>query len=119
MVGAAGDGTSIDRAESRSGGSWRCIHRDSGGGEHAFRGVYHDVVAPERLIFTFEYEGMPGHVALQSDAFEEVDGKTRYVSVTVFQSVEDRDGMVRSGMEQGARDSLDRLDERLKSRRGR
>ena len=62
---------------------------------------------------------MPGRVALQSDTFEEVGGTARYVSATVFQPVEDRDGMARSGMEQGARDSLDRLDERLKSRRGR
>ena len=116
--GPRGYETVIDRAEVRTGGSWRFIHRDPGGNEHAFRGVYHDVVAPERLVFTFEYEGLPGHVLLQSDTFEEVEGGTRYVSVAVFQSVEDRDGMVRSGMEAGARDSMDRLDELLKQRAG-
>jgi uncharacterized protein YndB with AHSA1/START domain len=103
--------TVVDRAEIRHGGRWRFVSQDADGNEHAFRGVVHDVTAPERVVQTFEYEGLPGHVTLETASLEEVDGKTRYVAVSVFQSVEDRDGMVASGMQSGAEQSLDQLAE--------
>ena len=102
----------VDRADVRPGGSWRFINRDPDSAtEHAFKGVFHDIVAPERVVQTFEYEGVPGHVALETATLTEVDGRTRYVGVSVFQSVEDRDGMVQSGMQGGASESMDRLAE--------
>ncbi|MBB6119086.1 SRPBCC family protein [Nocardiopsis algeriensis] len=103
--------TVVDRLELRPGGTWRFVEKGPDGREDAFRGVFHDVVAPERFVQTFEYEGMPGHVAMETHALEEDGGRTRYTSVSVFQSVEDRDGMVRSGMETGLRQSLDALEE--------
>jgi uncharacterized protein YndB with AHSA1/START domain len=102
----------IDYWDATPGGRWRFVHRDpADGAEYAFNGVFHDVAAPGRLIRTFEYEGWPGHVSLETATFEEVDGKTRFVGVSVFQSVEDRDGMVKSGMEEGAGEGFDRLAE--------
>ncbi|MDR6552665.1 SRPBCC family protein [Paenibacillus qinlingensis] len=95
-----------------SGGSWRYIHKDSHGNEFAFRGVYHEVAAPERIIQTFEFEGLPekGHVILETARFEALDGgQTKLVMESVFQSVADRDGMLHSGMEQGMQDSYERL----------
>ena len=83
------------------------------GGEHAFRGVNHDLVEPERICRTFEYEGVPGHVALETAIFEAVGNKTRLLTHQVFESVMDRDGMVASGMEQGANESIERLGELL------
>ncbi|NED97463.1 SRPBCC family protein [Phytoactinopolyspora alkaliphila] len=106
--------TEVDHADIRPGGSWRFLNRDADGNEYGFRGIYHDVVAPERSIQTFEFEGMPGHVALETLTLEEVDGKTHYTAVSVFQSVEDRDGMAQS-MEPGASKSLDRLSELLQT----
>jgi uncharacterized protein YndB with AHSA1/START domain len=103
--------TEVDRMEVRPGGQWRFVQRDAAGNQFAFKGVYHDAVSPERSISTFEWEGLPGHVALDTVSLEEVDGRTKYVSVSVFQSIADRDGMVQSGMEGGARDSIDRLAE--------
>ena len=103
--------TVIDQAELRRGGSWRFVERMPDGQSYAFRGVIHDLVAPERFVQTFEYEGMPGHVCLETHNLEEKDGRTLYTSVTVFQSVEDRDGMVESGMEEGLGQSMDSLDE--------
>ncbi|GAA2000133.1 SRPBCC family protein [Nocardiopsis rhodophaea] len=104
--------TTVDRAEVRPGGVWRYISRDEHGTEYAFKGVYHDLVAPERVVSTFEFEGVPGHVELDTATFEEIDGgKTKYTSVSVFQSVEDRDAMVASGMESGLRETLNRLAE--------
>ncbi len=105
--------TKVERMDFKRGGSWRFIQRDKEGKEYAFHGVYHDVVAPERYIDTFEYEGMPGHVSLEVVTFKDVDGKTEMTTLVVFESVEDRDGMVASGMERGVRDSTDRFAELL------
>ncbi|HEU5157499.1 MAG TPA: SRPBCC family protein [Streptosporangiaceae bacterium] len=106
----------VEHWDASPGGGWRFIHRDSDDGtEYAFKGVFHDVVAPSRLVRTFEYEGWPGHVSLETATFEEIDGRTQFVGVSVFQSVEDRDGMVKSGMEEGAGEGYDRLNEIVRS----
>ena len=102
--------------EPRDGGSWRYIQAEQNGQEYAFHGIFHEVLAPERIIGTFEFEGLPekGHVTLDTAWFEELpDGKTRLRMQSVFQSVADRDGMLQSGMEEGVEDSYQRLDELL------
>jgi len=79
-----------------------------------FHGVVHEVLPPERVIQTFEFEGLPeaGHVALETARFEALPGnRTRLTDQSVFQSVADRDGMVQSGAERGIQDSHERLDE--------
>ena len=103
----------IAKFDARSGGEWRVIQKGDDGTEHGFRGVNHDVVAPERICQTFEYEGFPGHVALQTATFEPLGNKTKLVAQIVFQSVMDRDGMVASGMRDGADESMERLAELL------
>ena len=105
--------THIDKMEARPGGSWRFVEVDPEGNEFAFHGVYHDVVASERIVQTFEYEGMPGHVIMETATFEDVGGRTKMTAQSVFQSVEARDGMVASGMEYGAEEGYQRLDELL------
>ncbi len=105
--------TTVDKMEVRPGGIWRFVERDADGNEDAFHGVYHDITLPERLIYTFEWEGMPGHVLLETVTFKDQDGKTRLTDISVFQTVEDRDGMLQSGMEGGAAESMDRLAELL------
>lgn len=108
--------TTVDRMDVRQGGVWRYVQQDAEGNEYAFHGVYHDIASPERLVFTFEFEGMPGHVLLETVTLEEQEGKTRLTDSSVFQSVEDRDGMLQSGMESGASESMDRLAELLAKR---
>jgi len=103
--------TIVDKMEVRPGGLWRYVHRDANGNEYAFRGVYHEIVSPERIVQTFEFEGMPGHVSLETVRLEDQGGKTKWTSTAVFQSVEDRDGMILSGMEGGAIELMDRLAE--------
>jgi uncharacterized protein YndB with AHSA1/START domain len=105
--------TTIDKMDVRPGGSWRFVHRGEDGQEFAFRGVYHEITPPERIVWTFEFEGMPGHISLDTAVFEEEDGKTRLTATSVFQSVQDRDGMIQSGMEEGAAEGYDRLDDLL------
>jgi uncharacterized protein YndB with AHSA1/START domain len=104
----------IDKLDARSGGEWRFVQRGQNGEEYAFHGVYHEVKVPERIIWTFEFEPMPGHVLLETMTFEEHEGKTLLKSVSVYQTVEDRDGMIASGMESGAASSLNRLEALLK-----
>ncbi|MFD6097795.1 SRPBCC family protein [Nocardiopsis flavescens] len=112
--GLASSETVIDRADARTGGSWRFVEK-AGGEEYGFHGVYHEVTAPGRIVQTFEFEGMPGHVAMETLTLEEApDGRTLYTNVSLYQSVEDRDGMVASGMETGLGQSLDALDELLR-----
>jgi uncharacterized protein YndB with AHSA1/START domain len=111
--GVGDDETVVDQLEARAGGRWRFVQRSQDGGENGFHGVYHEASAPERLVYTFEWEGMPGHVLLETITFEEQDGKTHMTDSSVFQSVADRDGMLQSGMESGAAESMDRLDEYL------
>jgi uncharacterized protein YndB with AHSA1/START domain len=106
--------TLVDKMDVRMGGIWRFIQRDADGNEFAFRGVYHQVIAPERLVSTFEFEGMPGHVLLETITFEALGNKTRITNSSVFQTVEDRDGMLQSGMEGGAVMSWDRFAELLR-----
>ena len=102
--------------EPRDGGSYRYIHRDGDGNEYAFHGVNHEVTEPERIISTFEFEGLPekGQVVLGTLKFEALPGnRSRLVSQSVFQSVAARDGMLQSGMEMGVREGYERLDELL------
>ena len=106
----------IDRLEPKNGGSWRFVHKDQDGNEYGFHGVHHEVTPPEKIIRTFEFEGLPerGHVSLETVRFEEVaGGRTLHTVQAVFQSVADRDGMLQAGMEEGVNESHDRLDELL------
>lgn len=106
----------IEKFEARAGGSYRYIHTDPAGNEYGFHGVCHDHTFPERIIQTFEFEGLSeaGHVAMETTKFEALpDNRTRVTTQSVFQSVADRDGMLQSGMEQGVNDSHERLEELL------
>src|SRR5579864_3117762 len=108
--------TEVDKMDVRPGGQWRFINRDASGKVYAFHGVYHEVLAPERIIDTFEFEGLPetGHVTMETMRLEELPGgRTRLVTQSVFQSVADRDAALQSGMETGVNDTYDRLSELL------
>jgi uncharacterized protein YndB with AHSA1/START domain len=108
--------TRVEKFEPKNNGSYRLIHIDAKGNEYAFHGVIHEVLTPERIIQTFEFEGLPetGHVAMETARFEELPGgRTKVIGQSVFQSVTDRDGMIQSGMERGVMDSHERLDDLL------
>jgi uncharacterized protein YndB with AHSA1/START domain len=63
------------------------------------------------MVQTFEFEGAPGHVSLDSLTFEERDGRTLVRTHSVFQSVQARDAMLAGGMERGMSEGYERLDE--------
>jgi uncharacterized protein YndB with AHSA1/START domain len=98
--------------EPRDGGRWRFIHRDAEN-TYGFHGVFHGPQTEERMLQTFEFEGAPGHVSLEALEFIERDGRTLVRNHAVYQSLEARDAMIESGMEEGMNDGFDRLDELL------
>jgi uncharacterized protein YndB with AHSA1/START domain len=97
----------------RPGGAWRFVKRGPDGNDYGFRGVYREIEPPERIVQTFEFELMPGHVSVETATLEEQDGKTKLTVRCLYQSVEDRDGHYNSGMETGMKESHDRLAELL------
>ncbi len=102
--------TTVIEADVRPGGIWRFVQRDSDGNEYIFNGMYHEIIATVRLVYTFEFEGMPGHVIVETVTFEEEqDGKTKLASESFFQTVEDRDIMLNLRVGGCTAESMDRL----------
>lgn len=115
-IGPKGLATKIEIFEPRSGGSYRFLQKDKNGKVFAFHGVYHEVLNPVRIISTLEYEGLStrGHVELDTVKFELLPGnRTKLTIQAIFQSVEDRDGMINSEMEKGVNEGFERLEELL------
>jgi uncharacterized protein YndB with AHSA1/START domain len=111
--------TVVDRMEVKVGGEWRFVHRAADGTENGFHGTYREVTPPERLAYTFEWEGMPGHVIVETVEFTDLgDGRTKVTTTSLFQSTEDRAGMLDSGMEAGMNEAYEQLDELLARRAG-
>jgi uncharacterized protein YndB with AHSA1/START domain len=100
----------IERFEFVRGGHWRFVeHSDHG--EHGFEGRYREIVPMERIVSSFEWDGMPAHVLIQTMTLEQLaDGRTKLVSTAIFHTAAERDGMMHSGMEAGANQSYDALD---------
>ena len=97
----------------RPGGIYRYVLRAPDGSEHGFRGEIREIVPPERIVQTFVWDGMPDKMLVDTVTLVERDGKTYLTARSLAPTVEDRDGLVQSGMEEGARDSYDRLEDYL------
>ncbi|MES2616675.1 MAG: SRPBCC family protein [Bacteroidota bacterium] len=103
----------IEKFDNRSGGSYRFINRDGKGCQYNFNGVIHEVNSPDRIIRTFEFEGLAerGHVSLEFLTLEPLPGnRTRLHIQSIFKSVADRDGLIQSGMEGGMNEGFERLE---------
>ena len=109
----------LAESDAKQGGVWRYVHRAPDGTEFAFRGVYHEVATPERIVRTFEFGGAPGRVSLETATFDEFNGTTTLTGKCVYQTVEDRDGRLASGMKEGLGESMDRLADLLEELQGR
>ncbi len=108
------DTMTICELDFRVGGAWRFVVNGPQG-QHGFRGQYREIVPVERIVQTFEWEGMPGHISTETLTLDERDGRTTMTILCQFDSTQDRDGMLGSGMETGAGESYDRLEELLES----
>jgi uncharacterized protein YndB with AHSA1/START domain len=103
----------IERMEVRRGGHWRFVEH-SPDGVDGFEGRYREVSPHHRLVQTFEWDGMPGYVAVDTAVFEDLgDGRTKVVTTSLFHTTDERDQMLESGMETGLNASYAALDKLL------
>jgi uncharacterized protein YndB with AHSA1/START domain len=104
----------VERFELERGGHWRFVEHTPEGAAHGFEGRYREVTPPERLVMTFDWDGMPGYVSISTITFEDLgDGRTKVVSTALFHTPGERDGMLTSGMEEGMNESYAALDRLL------
>lgn len=105
----------VERLEVERGGHWRYVeHHD--GGVDGFEGRYREVTPPQRIVQTFEWDGMPGYVSVETATFEDLgDGRTKLIVDDLFHTTEERDGMLESGMQTGMDESYAALDRLLAS----
>lgn len=105
-----GNNLIVEKFEPERGGHWRFVERTAEG-DHGFEGRYSEVTPKSRIVQTFEWDGMPGHVSLETIELEDLgDGRTRIVNTSLFHTKQDRDGMLQSGMEGGLNESYESLD---------
>jgi uncharacterized protein YndB with AHSA1/START domain len=103
----------IERMEVERGGRWRFVEHGDHGAQ-GFEGRYREVSPPDRIVQTFEWDGMPGHVAVETMTLEDLGGgRTKLVTMVLFHTTEERDGMLMSGMEEGINQSYAALDRLL------
>jgi uncharacterized protein YndB with AHSA1/START domain len=100
----------VDEMDVRPGGSWRFVVHDSDGRVNAFRGTYREITPPERIVQTFEWEGMPGHVSVETATFEDLGDRTKVSTTSTYHTTEERDGTLESGMVGGMNEMFARLD---------
>jgi uncharacterized protein YndB with AHSA1/START domain len=107
----------IEKFDFERGGHWRFVEY-SDQGVNGFEGRFREIRPKDRVVQTFEWDGMPGYVVLETAEFTELgDGRTKFVTTSLFFTTEERDGMLQSGMEEGLNQSyiaLDRLLEKLR-----
>jgi uncharacterized protein YndB with AHSA1/START domain len=114
-IGPRGYNTTVEALDVTPGGRYRFLqYGPDGDGPYAFNGVTHAVRENELIILTFEFEGWPDVVSLDTYRFESLPGgRSRLTTHNVFPTVEARDGMVESDMELGVVQGYERLDEVL------
>lgn len=105
--------TIVDEMDVRPGGAWR-FHVETPGGHMAvFQGIYREVIAPERIVQTFENGWRPGRVHLETYTFDDLGDRTRVTTRLSFDTTEERDLLLAQGAERGTVETYARLDELL------
>jgi uncharacterized protein YndB with AHSA1/START domain len=100
----------VDQMEVKPGGAWRFVLRDSASRVFSFHGAFREIRPPERVTYTFECEGLPGHEVLETIEFEDLGGeRTRVAFTSLFDSQVDRDQAMRWGIRDGGLETAARL----------
>ncbi len=101
----------------RVGGTYRYTGRAPDGTEVPFRGVFREIAAPERLVYTEIYD-VPmarDHEGVVTTTFTEEAGKTTVHTVVRYDTKETRDVVLGSGMEHGVASGYDQIDRMLEA----
>jgi uncharacterized protein YndB with AHSA1/START domain len=102
----------IEKLEVERGGHWRFVEH-APEGVTGFEGRFREVTPKERIVQTFEWDGMPGHVIVETLTLEDLGDRTRVVTTSLFHTTEERDGMLQAGMAEGLNESYAALDRLL------
>jgi uncharacterized protein YndB with AHSA1/START domain len=94
----------------RVGGAWRFVGRGPRG-EFGFHGVYREIAAPHRVVFTEIFDPFPDVESVVTSVMTEEHGKTRLTVTVLYPSPEVRDTVLNTGMARGAAISYDRLED--------
>lgn len=109
MLGPEGWTMPVCEIDLRPGGAWRFVWRQADGTEIAMRGVYREIVPPERLVTTESWGG-DWPETLNTGLFSETGGKTTLTNTILYPSKDARDAALKTGMTNGIAMSYDRLD---------
>jgi uncharacterized protein YndB with AHSA1/START domain len=100
----------------RVGGAWRFLSKGPDGRTMGMRGVYREIVPPERIEYTESFdEWAEQGSAVITTTLVERDGRTTLTCVSLAPSREVRDAVLATGMEHGAAETYDRLADMLQS----
>lgn len=112
----------------RPGGQWhycmKCMDKDQGdfyGQESWGKSLYHEIETSEKIVYTDYFSDAEGNLSEEFPAsknvmlFQELDGKTKLINRAEYPSAEDLQKVVGMGMEQGIKETWDRLEEHLVS----
>ena len=103
----------IEKFELERGGHWRFVEHGPEG-KHGFEGRFREVTPQDRIVQTFEWDGMPAYVIIETlELTDLADGRTKIVTTSLFHTTDERDGMLQSGMEEGLNQSYEALDRLL------
>jgi uncharacterized protein YndB with AHSA1/START domain len=105
--------TTVEKMDVKVGGEWRFVQTDEKGEKFVFYGKYLELTPPKKAVMTFEFEPWAGHVITETMTLEEMDSKTKMTTVSQFENIQDLEGMISSGMESGAVESVERMAELL------
>lgn len=109
------DTTTVEEMDVRVGGRYRFVC-DGPNGSHGFSGTYRELEPPSRIVQTFEWDGMPGHISVDAVDLQDLGGGgTLVIATSTFHFPEERDGMLGSGMEIGMGETYDRLEALLET----
>ena len=100
----------IEKYELKKGGHWRFVEH-AGDAVHGFEGRFREVTPIDRLVMTFEWDGMPGYPIVETIELQDLgNSRTRIVNTSLFYEKDERDGFMASGMEGGMNESYAALD---------
>jgi uncharacterized protein YndB with AHSA1/START domain len=105
----------VEKYELKKGGHWRFVEH-AGGQVHGFEGRFREVTPIDRMVMTFEWDGMPGYPIVETIELQDLgNGRTKIVNTSLFYEKEERDGFMASGMEGGMNESYAALDRVLET----
>ena len=108
--------TEVKEMDFRVGGKWRFLNKGVEGANHEFFGEYREITAPEKIVQTFSFMDFP--LAMETMTLTDQGAYTQMSIASRFVSIQMRDAMVGSGMQEGATETYERLDAVLAALQG-